>query len=202
MLHPDVRLCVLPANRGKGYAVRVGMLQARGRFRLMGDADGATPIAEVARLETALLANCDLAVGSRALPDPSVVRHTLAHRRFSGWVFNFIVRCLGVRNISDTQCGFKLFRGAVADDLFSAVRTDGFGFDVELLLLAQRKGYRAAEVPVNWCDQPGSKVRVATDSPRMLWQVLMARWRVGHPHPETMRQSQAIRLITWSDQKK
>ena len=87
----------------------------------------------------------------------------------------------------DTQCGFKLFRAGVADDLFASLRTDGFGFDVELLLLAQRRGYRIKEVPINWVDQPGSKVGVLKDAPRMLRDILIARVRlaVGGPPRRT-----------------
>ena len=93
--------------------------------------------------------------------------------------FNLIVRALGVWHVTDTQCGFKLFRGEVAAELFPEVRTDGFGFDVELLLLAQRRGYRIVEVPINWVDQPGSRVSVIKEGPRMLAQVLAARLRLG-----------------------
>jgi dolichyl-phosphate beta-glucosyltransferase len=175
---PSVQVHVLPQNRGKGHAVRVGMLRAGGRFRLMADADGATPISETSRLAAAITGGADVAVGSRALEDDSVTRHTLAHRRISGNVFNRIVRALGVKDITDTQCGFKLFRGEVADYLFSRMHTEGFGFDVELLLLAQKKGYKTFEVAVSWADQPGSKVHVATDGAEMLRQVIVARWRM------------------------
>lgn len=178
-LHPALRLCTLPANRGKGCAVRTGMAAASGALRLMADADGATPIVEVKRLEAAVHAGADLAVGSRALPDPSVVVRARTHRKLSGQVFNRLVHLLGVSGVVDTQCGFKLFRGPVADDLFPALRTDGFGFDVELLLLAQQRGYRIAEVPINWADQPGSKVGVLKDGPRMLAQIVAARLRLS-----------------------
>jgi dolichyl-phosphate beta-glucosyltransferase len=145
----------------------------------MADADGATPIAEVKRLLAAIEAGADLAVGSRARPDSAVVRHTRLHRRLIGNVFNLIVRRLGVWDVADTQCGFKLFKGAVADDLFAALRTTGYGFDVEILLLAQRRGYRIAEVPINWADQPGSKVGVLRHGPGMLREILAARWRLS-----------------------
>jgi dolichyl-phosphate beta-glucosyltransferase len=177
--HPSVGLISLPRNRGKGHAVRAGMQAARGALRLMTDADGATPIIEVKRLEAAVLGGADIAVGSRARPDPSVERQTHWHRRLAGFVFNTIAKGLGVGDIMDTQCGFKLFRGAVAADLFRALRTDGFGFDVELLLLARRKGYRVAEVAVNWADQPGSKVGVLRHAPGMLSQIVAARWRLA-----------------------
>jgi dolichyl-phosphate beta-glucosyltransferase len=179
LAHPFLGLIRMPENRGKGRAVRAGMQRARGALRLMADADGATPIIEVERLEAAILGGADVAVGSRARPDPSVVRQTLVHRRLAGFVFNLMARGLGVRDVMDTQCGFKLFRGAVADDLFGALRTDGFSFDVELLLLARRRGYRVVEVGVNWADQPGSKVGVLRHAPGMLCEILAARWRLA-----------------------
>jgi dolichyl-phosphate beta-glucosyltransferase len=177
--HPAVEVLCLGTNQGKGAAVRAGMRRATGALRLMADADGATPIGEVKRLEAAIHGGADLALASRALSDPSVVVRARMHRRLSGRVFIALVHALGVRRVVDTQCGFKLFRGAVADELFGALRTDGFGFDVELVLRAERRGYRIAEVPVNWSDQPGSKVGVFTDGPRMLAQIIAARMRLG-----------------------
>ena len=177
--YPAVVLHTLPANRGKGHAVRAGMRAARGIWRLMADADGATPIGEVKRLEAALQTGADVAVGSRALRDPSVSVVARPHRRVAGLFFHLLTRAAGVSGVVDTQCGFKLFRGAVADDLFASLITDGFGFDFELLLLAQQRGYRIAEIPINWTDQPGSKVKVVRDGPRMLGQVLAARIRLS-----------------------
>jgi dolichyl-phosphate beta-glucosyltransferase len=184
--HPAVTLHRLGANHGKGFAVRAGMRAARGLLRLMTDADGATPIAEVKRLEAAIHSGADVAVGSRALRDASVSRQVRLHRQLSGEVFNFLVRRLGVPGIRDTQCGFKLFRGAVADTLFGELKTDGFGFDVELLLLARRRGYQVAEVAINWADQPGSKVGVWKDGPRMLAQILEARRRLARSGKEPL----------------
>ncbi len=178
-IHPAVTLQGLAENRGKGFAVRAGMRAARGSVRLMADADGATPIAEVKRLETAIEAGADVAVGSRALPDPSVRREVQIHRKVSGEIFNFFARRMGVGDVTDTQCGFKLFRGAVAETLFRELETEGFGFDVELLMLARRRGCRVVEVAINWADQPGSKVDVLRDGPRMLAQIVRARLRLA-----------------------
>ena len=178
----EVIVHALDRNRGKGHAVRAGMARAVGGLRLMADADGATPIGEVARLEAAVSAGADLAVGSRVLRDPSVTRQVRVHRKLSGHVFNFLVRRLGVASVLDTQCGFKLFRGAVAGALFPEITTDGFGFDVELVMLAERRGYRVVEVAVNWADQPGSKVAVLREGPRMIYEALAARRRLaGRP---------------------
>lgn len=180
--HRRVRLIALPQNRGKGYAVRVGMVNARGTFRLFADADGATPIAELKRLEPALRVGADIVIGSRVLADPGVSVHTVRHRVWAGRIFNWLVAWLGLRGIADSQCGFKCFRGPVAEDLFRSLTTDGFGFDVELLLLAQRRGYKIAEVAINWADQPGSKVGVLTTGPRMLWEILAARATLTRRH--------------------
>jgi dolichyl-phosphate beta-glucosyltransferase len=177
--HPAVRLLRLDANFGKGGTVKAGMLAARGRYRLFTDADGATPIDELTRLEAAIAAGADVAIGSRVLPDPGVSVTSRRHRVAAGRAFNWIRERLALRGIADSQCGFKLFRGPVAEDLFGRLRTLGFAFDVEILLTAQRAGYRVAEVPVNWRDQPGSKVRVLTDGPRMIWEILGARVRAG-----------------------
>jgi dolichyl-phosphate beta-glucosyltransferase len=176
--HPGLRLLPLGRNRGKGAAVRAGMLAAVGAFRLFADADGATPIAELKRLEPALAAGADVVIGSRALSDPAVTVRARPHRVVAGRLFNWLAARLGVRGVADSQCGFKLFTGAAAERLFGALQTAGFAFDVELLLRAQALGYRIVEVPVNWADQEGSKVGVLSSGPGMLSQVLMVRWRM------------------------
>ena len=173
----SVRLLRLPRNSGKVMAVRAGMLAARGAYRLFTDADGATPIGEVKRLEPALLAGADVVIGSRVLVDASVSVTALPHRVAAGRVFNWFVARLGLRAVADSQCGFKAFTAAAAERLFGGLRTRGFGFDVELLLAAQAAGCRIVEVPVNWADQPGSKVGVLRHGPGMVWQIVKARLR-------------------------
>jgi dolichyl-phosphate beta-glucosyltransferase len=175
--HPEVRLIRLAENRGKGYAVRSGVVNARGSLVLFADADGATPISELVRLEDALEKGADVAIGSRALAGKGVEVKARLYRRLMGRAFHLLVETLTVRTIRDTQCGFKLFRGPVAHDLFSRMRMTGFSFDVELLMMAQRRGYRVAEVPVNWTHQPGSKVNLATDSLRMARDLFVIRGR-------------------------
>jgi dolichyl-phosphate beta-glucosyltransferase len=178
-VHPTVRVLRHERNEGKGAAVRRGMLAARGHYRLFADADGATPILELKRLEAALMAGAQLAVGSRALLDPSVSVVARPHRVLAGRAFNWIVQRLVVPGVVDSQCGFKAFTASAAADLFAKLQTSGFGFDVELLLLARAAGYRVVEVPVNWTDQPGSKVRVLGNGPGMLWEIAMARLRMA-----------------------
>ena len=183
---PELRLIRLPANRGKGYAVRTGVVNARGAAVLFADADGATPIGEVERLEAALAAGADVAIGSRALAGEGVRVKARLHRRVMGRAFHQLVRALTVRGIQDTQCGFKLFRAQVAHELFSRMRMDGFSFDVEVLLMAQRWGHAVAEVPVNWTHQPGSRVRLVRDSLRMARDLFAIRLRLlrgGYDEP-------------------
>ena len=175
--HPEVRLIRLAENRGKGYAVRSGVVNARGRLVLFADADGATPMAEVERLEAALRDGADVAIGSRAMDAVGVRVNARLYRRVLGRLFHRLVEALTVRGVQDTQCGFKLFRGAVAHDLFSRMRMCGYSFDVELLMMAQRRGYRIAEVPVNWTHQPGSKVNLVTDSALMIGDLFVIRRR-------------------------
>ena len=175
----QVRLVRQPHNSGKGAAVRAGMLAARGACRLFADADGATPIAELKRLEAALAGGADVAIGSRAMLAPGVVVRAQLHRVVAGRLFNALAELLGLVGIQDSQCGFKAFTAAAAEDLFPRLTTAGFGFDVELLLRARARGWRVLEVPVNWHDQPASKVGVLKDGPRMLWQIVDARRRVA-----------------------
>jgi dolichyl-phosphate beta-glucosyltransferase len=176
-VHSAVQVYRLPVCKGKGAAVRYGMQSATGSLQLFADADGATPIGELARLENALAEGADIAIGSRALAArlPGFTVDARLSRSVLGSLFNAAVRHNGLPGISDTQCGFKLFRRAVAQELFACVSIEGFGFDLELLYLARQRGYRIAEVPVNWSDQPGSKVRVVRDGLIMLRDLAVIR---------------------------
>ena len=176
---PQVRLIQLTCNMGKGAAVRRGMQAARGTIQLFADADGATPIEELDRLEAAIRAGADLAIGSRALAcqNPAFTVRARWHRSLLGSLFNNLVRRLGEPPFADTQCGFKLFRQPIAEDLFSVSCVDGYAFDLELLHIARQRNYRIAEVPINWTDQPGSKVRPWRDGAIMLRELLAIRRR-------------------------
>jgi dolichyl-phosphate beta-glucosyltransferase len=173
---PELRLIRLAQNEGKGYAVRSGVVNARGSRILFADADGATPLDQIERLEAALDAGADVAIGSRALDAADGLVEARIHRRVIGRAFHLLVRLAGVNGIADTQCGFKLFRGPVAHTLFSRMRTSGFSFDVEVLMMAAVSGYRIAEVPVRWTHQPGSRVNLVSDSGRMAWDLVRIRW--------------------------
>jgi len=174
---PEIQLLRVPLRRGKGAAVRRGMQAAVGRLQLFADADGATPIQELARLEQAVTSGADLAIGSRSLASrlPNYTVQARFYRTILGGLFNSIVQQSGLRGIVDTQCGFKLFRQTVAADLFGISSIEGYGFDLELLYVAQQRGYRIAEIPVNWSDQPGSKVRVLRDGLAMLRELVVIR---------------------------
>jgi dolichyl-phosphate beta-glucosyltransferase len=176
--HNDgVRLVSYKPNQGKGYAVRAGVMAADGELILFDDADGASPIQELVRLEGAIVSGADVAIGSRAKPDSDRQVKALAYRKHIGNVFNFIVQSLLIRGIYDTQCGFKLFTKSAAKDIFSVAQVNGYGFDVEVLHIAQRKGYKVSEVAIDWTNIDGSKVNVWTDSPKMFTEVLGIKLR-------------------------
>ncbi len=154
----NLRLLRAPANGGKGSAVRRGVLAARGRYVLFADADNSTPIEEIDKLLKKVEGEgYDIAIGSRAADGAEEAHRSPLRRLLSGGLRLFVRSVLRV-GVSDTQCGFKLFSGSAARRLHSAQTIMGFSFDLEILYLAARLGYRVAEVPVAWIDAPGSKV--------------------------------------------
>ncbi len=174
---PEIQLLRAPLRRGKGAAVRRGMQAAVGHLQLFADADGATPIQELARLEQAVASGADVAIGSRALASrlPGYAVQARWYRVILSNLFNSLIQQKGLRGINDTQCGFKLFRQTVATDLFGVSSIDGYGFDIELLYVAQQRGYRIAEIPVNWSHQPRSNFRVFRDGLAMLRELAVIR---------------------------
>ncbi len=170
----SVKLLHYDANRGKGYAVRYGILQAAGDFVLFSDADLATPIEEVEHLMEAIRAGAEVAIGSRDLPGSKLEKRQNLIRELGGKLFNRCVQAMAVPGIHDTQCGFKLFTRSAAQNIFGRCRIDNFSFDVEALYLGRQLGYDIAEVPVRWAHQPGSKVRFVRDAIRMLKTL----WRI------------------------
>jgi len=174
---PGLRLISMPRNHGKGYMVRVGVINSRGDHVIFADADGATPFAEIEKLEAALAAGCDVAIGSRKVKDPSRTVRNSVFRSAVTFTFNALVSALVIQGITDTQCGFKLFPRRVALDLFRRQTIDGFSFDVEILYISRLRGYRIAEVAVNWHAVPGSKVHVMGDGIRMVRDLFLIRAR-------------------------
>jgi dolichyl-phosphate beta-glucosyltransferase len=174
----DARIRTLACpHMGKGAAVRMGMLNSKGRFVLFMDADGATPLNEIPKLLAAIEEGHDVAIGSRVMQHPGEVKvKTSLKRRLIGRVFAFLVNLFAIEGIADTQCGFKMFRREVVAAIFSRQRIVGFAFDVEILYIARRLSLSIAEIPVNWIAQPGSKVNLVTDSMKMLWDISHIRW--------------------------
>jgi dolichyl-phosphate beta-glucosyltransferase len=164
-----------PKNRGKGAAIRTGVLASTGDPLLVSDTDLSTPLGEWVKLAERLPTH-PVAIGSRAIDEALVRKRQPFYRQFMGKTFNAFVRLIAVAGIHDTQCGFKLFRGHVARDLFSRARIDRFAYDVEILYLARREGLAIAEVPVLWFNSPESKVSVVRDSLRMLRDLARIRW--------------------------
>ena len=162
------------AVRGKGAAVRAGMLAGQGDYLFICDADLAVPVEEVVKFLPPRLRDVDIAIGSREA-EGAVRYGEPLHRHLMGRVFNLIVRTLLLPGLHDTQCGFKCFRREIARELFSMNTIDGWSFDVEVLYIARLKGYRIAEVPVNWYYGEKSKVRPVQDTWRMLKEMVRIR---------------------------
>ena len=171
----NIRLLSNGRNFGKGYSVRHGMREARGRVGLFTDADLSAPIEEAEKL-LAALENADVAFGSRALNRNLISVHQSRFRELAGILFNKIVQAVLWIPFVDTQCGFKAFRMDRAHILFEQQRIERFGFDPELLFLARRHGLRVVEIPVRWAHDPETKVHVYRDSLLMLGELLAIRW--------------------------
>ena len=177
--HPEVSLQCLSygGNRGKGFAVRFGMLRAGADLRLFCDADLATPAEEYEVVLAAMeQAGAEIGIGSRPLRKSHLMVHQPWYREWLGRGFNKAVRLLAVPGIADTQCGFKLFTARAASDVFSRCHLDGFAFDSEALYIARRLGYTIAEVPIRWSHKDGSKVSMVRDGLKMLRDLSTIRW--------------------------
>jgi len=175
---PGIRLVRNDRNHGKGYTVRRGVLEAAGKFVLFTDADLSTPIEEADKLLSALeAAGADAAIGSRALERALIGVHQPWLREMGGRFFNLLVRAFTGLKLSDTQCGFKLFKRDSTRQAFEKLHIEGFGFDPELLFLIERGGGKIVEVPVRWNNNPATKVRFLRDSAKMFLDLIAIRWR-------------------------
>lgn len=161
-------------SRGKGLAVRLGMLAATGEYRFMCDADLSMPIEQVNRFLPPALSDFDVAIGSREVPGAVRYGEPL-HRHLGGRLINLIIRVLMLPKLQDTQCGFKCFHAEAAEDLFRSQTLQGWSFDIELLFLANRRGYRVVEIPVDWYYRPESKVSAVRDALRMIDDIFRIR---------------------------
>lgn len=173
-----VRLIAYQPNRGKGYAVRQGMLASQGEVAVFTDADLSTPVTEIEVALKHLRSGFDVVIGSRALAESKISRYQPQYRRVGSRIFNTLrdgIVGTDISRFKDTQCGFKAFRGPAARKVFGLLRIDGFMFDVEMLYVAMKLGYRIHEMPVQWTDMPGSKLRLVRDTARMFRDLAMIR---------------------------
>lgn len=177
--HPRVRL-LRESGRGKGLAVRRGMLEAQGAYRFICDADLSMPIEEVAKFLPPTLSNYEVAIGSREAPRARRFNEP-PYRHFQGRVFSNLVKIFALPGFEDTQCGFKCFSAQAAQDIFSVQKFDGMSFDVEALFIARKRGYKILEVPIDWYYRSESRVDPILDPLRMLRDILVIRsnWRKG-----------------------
>lgn len=172
LTHPYVR--VLHSEKGKGAAVRLGMLEATGQYRFMCDADLSMPIEEVAKFLPPVLGDYGVAMASREAPGAHRYNEPW-YRHIMGRVFNWIVRMLAIPQFQDTQCGFKCFEARAAEDVFRLQAMNGLGFDVEAVAIALARGYTVVEIPINWYFDADSRVRPVHDTIRMVREVLQVR---------------------------
>ncbi len=171
----EYRILSTPRNKGKGHAVRQGMLAASGEYLFFTDADLSTPIEEIARFLPLLEKDADVVIGSRALPGSRIEIRQNPLREAMGKIFNRIARLTAFTAVRDSQCGFKGFRREAALKLFAAQKLDGFSFDAEIVYLAQKKGLRLRELPVIWRNSPQSRVHILLDPIRMFLDILKIR---------------------------
>ena len=162
--------------RGKGLAIKRGMLEAVGQYRFLCDADLSMPIEQVNRFLPPNLESVGVGIGSREVPGSRRYNEP-PYRHFIGRIFNTMVRWLVLPGLQDTQCGFKCFRDEVAEAVFPLQRLDGMSFDAEVLYIARKKGFKIVEVPIDWYHDPDSRVRLFKDSLRMGLDLLSIRWR-------------------------
>jgi dolichyl-phosphate beta-glucosyltransferase len=174
--HPTLRLLENPGNRGKGYSVRNGMLNATGEILLFTDADLSAPIEEAPKLFAAIHSGADIAIGSRWLRPELQSRRQSLLRQFYGRIFNLALRLVLGLKFKDTQCGFKAFTRQAAQEIFPRQRIERWGFDPELLYLARKLGFKVKEVPVVWSNSEGTRISPLRDGIRMFGEVLKIRW--------------------------
>lgn len=174
--NPRVRILKNSVNRGKGFSVRRGFLEARGQWVLFTDADLSTPIEELDTLLASAREGADVVIGSRAIDRSKILVHQSLFREWSGVVFNRLVRLVLRLPIRDTQCGFKLFRRNRSVQVFNLQRIPGFGFDPEILYLARKAGLSLREVPVTWSNDAATRVRFLRDSVTMFANLIEIRW--------------------------
>ena len=168
---PFIRLIKNESNLGKGFSVKKGVLAARGDYILFKDADLSTPLGELEKMLLLLADGYDVVIGSRALAESKLFVRQHWLRQSMGKTFNIFVKLLVLKGINDTQCGFKCFKKETARRIFSLQRISGFCFDVEILYIAKKLGFKIKEMPVSWSNRRDSRVRIYRDSLKMFWDL-------------------------------
>jgi dolichyl-phosphate beta-glucosyltransferase len=173
---PEVRLVQNPGNRGKGYSVRSGILQAVGEIVMFTDSDLSAPIEEADRLFAAIAAGADIAIGSRWLATSRQTHRQPLYRQFFGRCFNAVCRMVMQLPFADTQCGFKAFTRSAAKTVFQLQTIERWGFDPEILFIALKRGFKVVEVPVSWAHDERSRMSYLKDGLQMLRELCSIRW--------------------------
>jgi dolichyl-phosphate beta-glucosyltransferase len=173
---PEVRTIENPGNRGKGYSVRAGMLQAKGDILVFTDSDLSAPIEEADRLFAAIAAGADIAIGSRWLDSGRQTHRQPLYRQFFGRCYNLVTRLVMGLPFADTQCGFKAFTREAAQTVFQLQTIEGWGFDPEILFIALKRGYRVKEVAVTWAHDERTRMKYLKDGVKMLREMASIRW--------------------------
>src|SRR4030067_3493077 len=177
---PYLKVIHYAPNKGKGHALRTGVLASKGEIILLSDADLSTLIEELSKLLPLIYNHkCDIAIGSRALALSEIVKKQPWWRQSMGKFFNNLVKTLVIEDFKDTQCGFKVFRGDIARNLFKEAQIDRFAYDVEILAIGKKKGGKIGESPVRWLNSPESKVNPVKDSLQMFGDLLRIRITIG-----------------------
>jgi len=179
---PDVRLVENPGNRGKGYSVRNGILQAKGEIVMFTDSDLSAPIEEAPRLFEAIEQGADIAIGSRWMESGRQTHRQPLYRQFFGRCFNAVTRAVMGLRFADTQCGFKAFTRAAAQTIFPLQTIERWGFDPEILFIALKRGFKVQEVPVSWAHDERTRMSYLRDGMKMLEEIAIIRWNAltGH----------------------
>jgi dolichyl-phosphate beta-glucosyltransferase len=179
---PEIKLIENPGNRGKGYSVRNGVLQAQGEIIMFTDSDLSAPMHEADRLFAAINAGADIAIGSRWLESGRQTHRQPLYRQFFGRCFNLVCRMVMNLPFADTQCGFKAFTRAAAQTVFQLQTIERWGFDPEILFIALKRGYKVQEVPVSWAHDERTRMSYLKDGLQMLKELAIVRWNAltGH----------------------
>ena len=173
---PSLLILRNPVNQGKGYSVKKGLMHAKYPLILFSDSDLATPIEELDRFIKYVKEGCDIVIASRNLKESEIVVKQPVYRQLLGKTFSLIVNALVLKEFKDTQCGFKLFRSECAKRIVKYQTLNRFSFDVEILFIARKMGFRVKEVPVKWIDKAGSTLKPFKDGPGMLYDLIKIRY--------------------------